>query len=411
MDDLRKTPCEAVQNVSDKLLETKVSENVSLNTELAKVKVKLEESKDIISELEKKVYEAEAEVFQHHREAKQWKERVAKNEDEIKALKNSIKNHNAEILDAGTQITGLKKILKSKEKEIHSLENYKNNHQETIQILKSDIGDLKSENKKLLKERLVKTLKKFKSTSTNTLPPVPNVDDILSPSHDSSLNIETISMNSKTTSLNSQTMSLNSQTTSLNSFTNSSKTATCSPSNISSDTPSSLCINNNCFYPSMAETTTSLPPTTVSMCLNPSFSSYMASIVGTGMPTITLSKTTSTMPMTVSDTVPITSSTTIPLPPVVAKAVKVDIQNPTAKESNNAAMNTHDEVSDEYEEMVRRKALNLVKRKIEQKLKNVEIDDEALAQLEKELLEDLKETIQEALIEYRNKNTNDVDNL
>ena len=54
--------------------------------------------------------------------------------------------------------------------------------------------------------------------------------------------------------------------------------------------------------------------------------------------------------------------------------------------------------------MIRRKALNLVKRKIEQKLKNVEIDDEALAQLEKELLEDLEETIQEKLLEYRNKN-------
>ena len=54
--------------------------------------------------------------------------------------------------------------------------------------------------------------------------------------------------------------------------------------------------------------------------------------------------------------------------------------------------------------MVRRKALTLVKRKVEQKLKDVEIDDEALAQLEKELLEDLEETIQEKLLEYRNKN-------
>ena len=213
VEDLRDKPCEAVQNVSDKLLETKVSdENVSLKTELARVKVKLEESKDIISELEKRVDKAEAEVFQHHSEAKQWKERVAKNEDEVKALKNSIKNHHTEISDAGTQITSLKKTLKTKEKEIHSLENYKNNHQESIKTLKSDISDLKSENKKLLKERPVKTLKKFKSTSTNTLPPVPNVDDILSPSHNSSLNIETISVNSKNTSLNSHTMSQNSQT-------------------------------------------------------------------------------------------------------------------------------------------------------------------------------------------------------
>ena len=122
------------------------------------------------------------------------------------------------------------------------------------------------------------------------------------------------------------------------------------------------------------------------------------------MPTITLSKSTSTMSMTLSDTVPITSSTPIPLPPVVAKAVEVEIQNPTTKESNNAAINTYDKVYDEYEEMIRRKALNLVKRKVEQRLKDLEIDDEALAQLEKELLEDLLETIQEKLLEYRNKN-------
>ena len=35
-------------------------------------------------------------------------------------------------------------------------------------------------------------------------------------------------------------------------------------------------------------------------------------------------------------------------------------------------------------------------------MKDVEIDDEALAQLEKELLEALEETIQENLVEYRN---------
>ena len=75
--------------------------------------------------------------------------------------------------------------------------------------------------------------------------------------------------------------------------------------------------------------------------------------------------------------------------------------HPTTKESNNAAIN---KVYDDYEEKVRRKALILVKKKIEKRLKDVEIDGEALAQLEKELLEDLEETIQEKLLEYRNKN-------
>ena len=64
--------------------------------------------------------------------------------------------------------------------------------------------------------------------------------------------------------------------------------------------------------------------------------------------------------------------------------------------------NTLDKGYEDYEEKVRRKALILVKKKIEQRLKDVEIDDEALAQLERELLEDLKETIQENLVEYRN---------
>ena len=76
--------------------------------------------------------------------------------------------------------------------------------------------------------------------------------------------------------------------------------------------------------------------------------------------------------------------------------------HPTANESNNAPINTLDKGYDDYEENVRRKALILVKKKIEQRLKDVEIDDEALVQLEKELLEDLEDTIQENLVEYRN---------
>ena len=64
--------------------------------------------------------------------------------------------------------------------------------------------------------------------------------------------------------------------------------------------------------------------------------------------------------------------------------------------------NTLDKAYDDYEEKVSRKTLILVKKKIEQRLNDVEIDDEALAQLEKELLEDLEETIQEHLMAYRN---------
>jgi hypothetical protein len=160
--------------------------------------------------------------------------------------------------------------LKSKEKEIYSLENYKDNHQETIKTLKSDISGLKSENKKLLKERPVKTNKKFKSTSTNTLPMVPLINQ------STSLNSQAISLNSQAISLNSQTTSRNSQTASLKSLTNKSKTATYMP------------FNNNSLSPNIA--ITSLLSTTASM--DPYTSSNMACMVSTGMSTISLSKTT-----------------------------------------------------------------------------------------------------------------------
>ena len=79
--------------------------------------------------------------------------------------------------------------------------------------------------------------------------------------------------------------------------------------------------------------------------------------------------------------------------------------------TNNAAIKINDEAYDNYEEKVRRKALTLVKKKIDQRFKDVEFDLEALAQLEKELLDDLEETIQESLADYKNKNATDEENL
>ena len=64
-----------------------------------------------------------------------------------------------------------------------------------------------------------------------------------------------------------------------------------------------------------------------------------------------------------------------------------------------------DDVYDNYETEVRRRAWNLVKRKVENRLKDVELDNETRAQLEKELIEDLEDTIQEKLSEYRSSKT------
>ena len=68
-------------------------------------------------------------------------------------------------------------------------------------------------------------------------------------------------------------------------------------------------------------------------------------------------------------------------------------------------INICDDVYDDYETEGRRRAWNLVKRKVENRLKDVELDNETRAQLEKELIEDLEDTIQEKLSEYRSSKT------
>ena len=48
--------------------------------------------------------------------------------------------------------------------------------------------------------------------------------------------------------------------------------------------------------------------------------------------------------------------------------------HPTTKKINNGTIKINDEAYDNYEEKVRRKALTLVKKKIDQRFKDVEID-------------------------------------
>ena len=62
---------------------------------------------------------------------------------------------------------------------------------------------------------------------------------------------------------------------------------------------------------------------------------------------------------------------------------------------------------DEFEAMIRRKASILVKKKVEYRLKDVELGNESRAQLEQELIEDLEDTIQEKLSEHRSSKTKD----
>ena len=73
-----------------------------------------------------------------------------------------------------------------------------------------------------------------------------------------------------------------------------------------------------------------------------------------------------------------------------------------------------DSVDEEIEDImtkaeisIRERARKLVERKLEVKLKDIEISKEALIELEQELLKDLEETIQEQILAYRNFQFND----
>ena len=76
-------------------------------------------------------------------------------------------------------------------------------------------------------------------------------------------------------------------------------------------------------------------------------------------------------------------------------------------EDTSPISNICDDVYDHYEAEVRRRAWILVKKKVEYRLKDVELDNETRDQLEKELLEDLEDTIQEKLSEHRSSKTMD----
>ena len=58
--------------------------------------------------------------------------------------------------------------------------------------------------------------------------------------------------------------------------------------------------------------------------------------------------------------------------------------------------------SEKREKNQLKECTNPFKKKIETRLKDVEIDDEALTELEKNIFEDLEETIQEKLLDFSN---------
>ena len=105
-------------------------------------------------------------------------------------------------------------------------------------------------------------------------------------------------------------------------------------------------------------------------------------------------------------TLTVESCNASPNPLFSSTSSDLNILEPTGTEpSTGPIINICDDVQDDYETEVRRRAWNLVKRKVENRLKDVELDNETRAQLEKELIEDLEDTIQDKLSEYRSSKT------
>jgi hypothetical protein len=90
-----------------------------------------------------------------------------------------VKNHRQEQETSKKELNGKGKLVKEKDKEIYSLNQKCENLEHIVKKLKSEISDIKSENKKLLKAKGVK-VKKLKSVSTSTLPETDQ--NILNPS-------------------------------------------------------------------------------------------------------------------------------------------------------------------------------------------------------------------------------------
>ena len=174
--------------------------------------------------LETKIGVAEAKLFQHFKETKEWKEALVKRDDEIKTLKNVIKDKNTEQTSTNLDLNNLKKKIKAKEKEFHDLEKTKLNQQDTIKNLKDAAKDAKKERTKAEKELRNLEKKILKVEERKALSETNNNDSVSASSLRSSITSlknssklsrqamnSTSCSNAMTNSLTSQVMYKNSQ--------------------------------------------------------------------------------------------------------------------------------------------------------------------------------------------------------
>ena len=117
--------------------------------------------RDTVQVLEEKISKIEKAAFKEYEEKKH----------EVTMLKTALKKQEGDVLGVKKDLNLSKKVVKEKEKEIYRTEQKNENLADNIKRLKSELGTLKVENKKLLKK------KSLKVTETSSLP-VNRSDDI-----------------------------------------------------------------------------------------------------------------------------------------------------------------------------------------------------------------------------------------
>ena len=155
MDIIAKTLSDSCEQTLENQIKALVNENSSLKTQIESNK---EASRETINLLEEKLAKAEASSMKSFKD---------KNE-ELLALKNVVKNYRQEQETSKKELNAKGKLVKEKDKEIYRLEQKCENLEYNAKKLKSEISDIKFENKKLLKAKAVKVKKE--SVLTSTLP-------------------------------------------------------------------------------------------------------------------------------------------------------------------------------------------------------------------------------------------------
>ena len=81
---------------------------------------------------------------------------ILRKDDGIDILKKSIQASKADHDKLCNELQNLKKIVRSKDDEIFTLETFKSKNQESVSIVKKEVKEIRTENKKLVQH--VKTL-------------------------------------------------------------------------------------------------------------------------------------------------------------------------------------------------------------------------------------------------------------